>query len=584
MKWQDYKIGLKIALGFSVIILLIAITQFISYINMNKIKSDTSSLSEEYIPVINKSYQLNQFWNESEQLFQMYDYTGELYYITKGKAKFAKYKEVLAKLIESTGTANSKALKDNNDKYKTLQLHSNNFGKLIASYESTVKDNSDALKTFDNSLAYFRGQDLKHSGQSHINYLVHSISSEIFDAISKEKPAIMININEQISSLEHESKGGKSSELSAFISSATRLSAGLVTAKRQEMSCIEASSNINWEIKGMSDIGLDSVLAMGDNTSTVISRDRISLVISTLLVIILSFVLIFIINQSIANPIHESIEIANKIANGDLTQKLDIDRKDEVGLLAIALNKVSINLRTIITRLSENSTTIANSSGKLRTSANEMSDGAKQQASAVEEISSSMEEMFANIQQNTDNAKETQKISEISVVEVNKSKESFRIATNSLSEISEKISIINDIAFQTNILALNAAIEAARAGEHGKGFAVVAGEVKRLAEKSRDSALSINEVSSSTIIMSKAARRELEELVPEIEKTASLISEIASANMEQVAGVEQINNAMQQLNVVVQNNALRSEELAQHSEDLLLQSQELQELIEEFTL
>jgi methyl-accepting chemotaxis protein len=195
-----------------------------------------------------------------------------------------------------------------------------------------------------------------------------------------------------------------------------------------------------------------------------------------------------------------------------------------------------------------------------------------------------MEEMAANIQQNTENAQQTEKIALNAAEAINKVNEASEQTLRYMQDIADKVSIIGEIARQTNILALNAAVEAARAGEHGKGFAVVAAEVRKLAERSQVSAVEIDSLTKNSVRATEESGKLLAAIAPEIGKTAKLVQEIAAASMEQNSGADQVNNAIQQLNQVTQQNAAASEEMATSSEELASQAQQLLEMISFFKL
>jgi len=283
------------------------------------------------------------------------------------------------------------------------------------------------------------------------------------------------------------------------------------------------------------------------------------------------------LTRSITGPVMQGVAFAKAMAEGDFTRTLDINQKDEIGVLAAALNDMVTRLRQVVADVRGATDNVASGSEELSASSESLSQGATEQAAAIEEVSSSMEEMSSNIKQNADNAQQTEKIALQAARDAQEGGVAVGQAVVAMKNIAEKISIIEEIARQTNLLALNAAIEAARAGEHGKGFAVVAAEVRKLAERSGNAAGEISELSSSTVSISEKAGEMLTKLVPDIQRTAELVQEINAATGEQNSGAEQINKAIQQLDQVIQQNASASEEMASTSEELSSQAQQLQQ-------
>ena len=290
------------------------------------------------------------------------------------------------------------------------------------------------------------------------------------------------------------------------------------------------------------------------------------------------------IMKSINKPIKTGLEFAKKVANGDLTVILNIENEDEIGQLSMALNVTVNKLHNIVEAIKMSSDNILTTGAQLNSSAQNMAQGANEQASATEEIASSLEEMSATIKQNYENSHLTGGIAEAAAKGVMDGSKKAQDAINSMKEIADKVKIISDIAFQTNILALNAAVEAARAGLSGKGFSVVATEVGKLAEKSKLAAVDIERLSSQSVAISVKSGETLEKLSPEIEKTAQLVKEIAVSSNEQQSGVNQINAAMEQLNSITQNSVTNSEEVAASAEQLLDQAQQLMQMVSYFSV
>lgn len=616
MKWKNLKLRYKLAAGFGLIICILVVLGIFSIFEFNAIEDDSKVIAGHYLPEADIANSLERQTMTITNLINNFSLTRNNTFLEEATLKTDKLRQFIEEVSARTSNheADRDLMKTLNEATKTLndyELLMNNMRQISNNLEKSRENMDEASAAFlDFCYDFLRSQEAS---------LAYEIDARRAKRVMLEKITLINNVIDignfmRVKNFKAQAAHDFSNQndieelfnrMEGYIENLETLDAGedsdyylqniRTTAENYRTAVVDFIDNsnnleqINAQVAGIGKKITKNFIALAENNTATsrefanqsVNKTNVSLKIliaGLILSILFSMYLGWQITHSISKPLKKSVAFAGEIAKGNLLANIELDQEDELGELARSLNGMKEKLLNTISSIQSAAKHIADASNQMSHTSQNISEGSTEQASSAEEISASMEQMSASISQNTSNAQRTEEIAEKATEKMNLGGRNVIDLTNAIREIAEKISIIGDIAYQTNILSLNAAVEAARAGEYGKGFAVVADEVKKLAERSQEAATEIDKVSGAGVKLADEARLLINEIVPQIEDTLKLVQEITASSMEQNSGAEQVNDSVQQFNQVIQQNATAAEEMATNSEELASQASYLMEM------